>query len=744
MRNATLFAVAAMLAFAAPASAQCTGTEGVDFDRVTVREINTIPQANIDQLNAAGASLTTEQVTALVKSPLEGDRVEFSAVILTDPLKSGLATANAGVPGRIHVFMRDLAAETEGVAGMGIQIVDSRGDGSIQGFFAGDQVTVCGEVTYFNSTLQLAPESISSLPNAATLSAATLAPVVVRTGDIHDAFSVDGTTRSQIDWNVFSDFNNQYVRFESVELIQGVQGTNGRPNLLFSTSGDDATVRSYDTSVCFRNDRDETYFPVNQEPACNQTDFTTPATGVVNVQGFLTIAGTFDAFSSSVPPGGTFSISPFEPTDFEIAVAPPIVTVQDTAVPSSTGGASIVATVVPGTAGNTIASVVADYTTSSGASGQITLTNSSGDTYQGTITGLAAGEFVTYTVTATDNQTASSTSRTVSRRVVDGAISSIVDIQSTPDGGVGESGIVTADPIAFDLDAVVQTAFSTTNSAGTSTTYTASIQDDPTLGPFTGIEIFFGDTDPGLEAGDRVTITEARVEERFGLTRLVDVTFSETGTGDPYPAKVVSTVLFSGDDGQDAYEQHEGLLLRFEDVTVADENADDSDAQPTRNFGEFTITSDGGTSAVRVDDASDGVAQDFNTTLTVGRRLESIEGLLTYTFSNFKLLPETSADVMFAVAVGTGPGESTVGITGSYPNPTAGTTRVRFELAAPGEVSLAVFDAMGRQVATVAEGSFGAASHDVSVDLGGLATGVYVLRLEAGGEIATSRLSVIR
>ena len=743
MRLPTLLGLATALALLAPsAQAQCTGTAGTDFQRVTVREINQVPQSNIDQLNAAGADLTTAQIATLVASPFTGQRVEFTAVLLSDPLKSGLASAVNGVPGRIHVFMRDTAAETEGVAGQGIQIVDNRGDGTIQQFFVGDQVTVCGEVTYFNATLQLAPESINAVPNPITLSDATLAPVVVETDEIHDTFQVDGTTRSQVDWSVYSDFVNQFVRFESAELLQGIPaGSNGRPNMLFSTSGDDATIRSYDTSVCFRNDRGPDYFPPGQEPACNQTDFTPPPTGIVNVQGFLTLAGTFDAFTSSVPPGGAFAISPFEDADFEIAVAPPIITLAEPAIPTSASGAALSATVTAGTAGNTVSSVVATFTTSGGGSGQVTLSNGgSGNVYTGTITGLAAGQFVTYTVTATDDQNAAATTQPVTRRVLDGPVSSIFDVQVTPDGGVGASGVTTSGPVAFDLDARVQSAFQSGNN------YYANIQDDPTLGPFSGVWVFFGTTDPGLQPGDRINVSEARVEERFELTQLSSVTFTETGSGDPYPFKDLSTVAFNGADGRDTAEQHEGMSLSFANVTVVATNAD----APSGPFGEFLFSSDGTVAnALRADDFSAGVSyggNDPDEFFDVGEMRTFVRGALYFSFSNYKLAPATTADFgeRMGTAVGTGPGEARVEIVGAFPNPTAGDASVRFSLAEPGPVALRVFDATGREVATVAARDFSADTHDVTADLSGLASGVYVVRLEAGGEVATTRVAIVR
>lgn len=742
MRTASLFLVA-VLALAAPVAAQCTGTEGVDFTRVTLDEVNAIPQANIDALNAAGAALTVEQITDNIQSAFVGERIEFSAIIMTNPVLSGLGSpSGTGAPNRYHVFVRDTAADTEGPAGMGGQLVDGDGisEGAITNFFVGDEVTVCGEVSFFSTAIQINPESISDNNNPRGAGDEILDPVVVTTADIHDTYNVNGDELSQVDWDIYGDFINQYVRFETIELVQGIAG--GRPNMLFSTTGEDASIRSDDISVCFRNDRaSSTYYPGGDTPACvADGDFVPPATGIVNVQGFLALRSTFDAFGSTVPAGGAFAISAFEDTDFEIAVAPPIINVSEVAL-ATPAGLPVQATVLPGTAGNTVASVTLAYTTTSGVSNSIPMSNTSGDLYEATITGLTAGDFVTYSITAVDNEANATTpTAETTRLVVDGAIADIFQVQATADGGVGGSGITTADPIAFNLDAVVQTAFFASPSSS-ATGYYVSIQDDASLSAFSGVQMFFGATDPGLAPGDRVTITQARVVEEFGVTQLEDVTFTTGTPGDPYGPKTVATSIFGGTDGGAALEQHEGLLLRFEDGIIASANADG----PNSNFGEFTISTDGGTTSVRVDDSPEAIPAGYNDSLTPGQTFTSVEGLLTYTFGNFKLFPPTLESLQIdGTSVEGGLETANVRIVGTYPNPAAASVRVRFELAAAGDVSLQVFDAMGRQVATLTEGAFGAARHTVEADLGGLATGVYVVRLVAGSEIATTRLVVVR
>ena len=734
--TATLLALAFALAPQA-AQSQDTCTDS-NSQTVTVREINTIPQANVDALNAAGADVTIAQAQELLTNALEGECVRFTAVLLTDPFKSGIRSLNAqGIPGGIHTYARDVSAATMGEAGMGIQIVDFSGTGLLQQFFVGDEIDVIGRVGVFENTggvaMQLAVESATGTSTTYGADDPLRQPVVITTDDIHDTYDINGDVQSQIDWSAYSDYNGQFVRFENIELLQGVAGD--RPNLLLSSSGQESEINTYDTSVCFRNDRGEDYFPAGQAPDCIDDDFVPPPTGTVNLQGFLIFQGDDGAFNYAVPDGANFAINPFEEEDFEIAVAPPIVSIDDLDIPSPSAGAVIQATVVPGTDGNTIASVVADYTTSSGASGQVALSNTSGDQYEGTIMGLSANEFVTFTVTATDNTNAASVTDPRTLRVIDGPVSSITDVQVTPDGGPGASSIQTGAAVPFDLDAVVQTSYM----AGSR--FQATIQDDPDLGGFTGVLMDFGSTDPGLSVGDRINISSARVTEFRDATQLTDVEFMVTGSGDPYPAKVVTTDLFNGALGDETAEQHEGILLRFEDVSITSTNPDEG----VGDFGEFAFSSDGtADNELRADDASNAFASDFNNSLTVGQALSSIEGYLSFSFGNYKLIPTEESDVQFSVSTEGGIESATLRILGSYPNPAGATVRVRFELDVPGVATLALYDVTGRQVAALAEGAFGAATHDVAADLGALAAGVYVLRLEAAGEIATARLAVVR
>jgi plastocyanin len=78
------------------------------------------------------------------------------------------------------------------------------------------------------------------------------------------------------------------------------------------------------------------------------------------------------------------------------------------------------------------------------------------------------------------------------------------------------------------------------------------------------------------------------------------------------------------------------------------------------------------------------------------------------------------------------------------PNPAREQTAIRFTLAAGADVRLAVYDALGREVAVLVEGPLAAGAHTAPLDARALPAGVYVYRLTAGGQAAAGRLTVVR
>lgn len=80
----------------------------------------------------------------------------------------------------------------------------------------------------------------------------------------------------------------------------------------------------------------------------------------------------------------------------------------------------------------------------------------------------------------------------------------------------------------------------------------------------------------------------------------------------------------------------------------------------------------------------------------------------------------------------------------NFPNPFNPVTEIRFELAQSENVSLVVYDLLGREAAVLARGYREAGKHQVLWDGGGSASGVYLCVLRAGTSIETRRMMLLR
>lgn len=69
-----------------------------------------------------------------------------------------------------------------------------------------------------------------------------------------------------------------------------------------------------------------------------------------------------------------------------------------------------------------------------------------------------------------------------------------------------------------------------------------------------------------------------------------------------------------------------------------------------------------------------------------------------------------------------------------WPNPAGTTTRLRVQMHKPGTLQISAVDARGRKLQSMFHGQRGAGSHELVLDLSGLNSGTYFLRLENSGQ----------
>lgn len=80
----------------------------------------------------------------------------------------------------------------------------------------------------------------------------------------------------------------------------------------------------------------------------------------------------------------------------------------------------------------------------------------------------------------------------------------------------------------------------------------------------------------------------------------------------------------------------------------------------------------------------------------------------------------------------------------NYPNPFSATTAIKFSIKEAGEVKVAVYDVLGREVRLVANRNFAAGTHTLSFDAEGLPNGTYFYKMIAGDNSLSGKMVVIR
>jgi hypothetical protein len=80
----------------------------------------------------------------------------------------------------------------------------------------------------------------------------------------------------------------------------------------------------------------------------------------------------------------------------------------------------------------------------------------------------------------------------------------------------------------------------------------------------------------------------------------------------------------------------------------------------------------------------------------------------------------------------------------SFPNPFNSTTTIRYSLPIPSHVSLTVYDPLGRRVASLLDGNEQAGFHSVNLKADDLPSGLYFVKLNAGGQAFTRKVMLVK
>jgi hypothetical protein len=85
-----------------------------------------------------------------------------------------------------------------------------------------------------------------------------------------------------------------------------------------------------------------------------------------------------------------------------------------------------------------------------------------------------------------------------------------------------------------------------------------------------------------------------------------------------------------------------------------------------------------------------------------------------------------------------------VALNQNFPNPFNPSTTISFALPRTENITLKVYDMLGREVATLVDGREDAGEHSVKWNAEGFASGVYFCRMQANGIVLTQKILLVR
>lgn len=583
-------------------------------------------------------------------------------------------------------------------------------------------------------------------------------PKLVNITDFGTGDYQNGGTINYIDGE---KYEGMYVELRNVTVASGI--ANRQPWSVVDENGNKLYMRDF--SNFFTTDPAQMLDTGYRHPA-----FGTP---VNYIRGVIINANNEGAFGSQIP----YAIVPIYPNDLSLGNTPPII-----ANPSRNPGVP-----TPGVNVLTTCSITDDISVTSaqllyrinrGPYTTVTMA-AAGNIYSGTIPQQPLGTLVEYIFRAQDNSGGvrilpqDSAKSKLYYYVKASDSLSIQDVQYCPNNGGrsayenfdvrGVEGIVTAD--TSDIR-----AFSYSGAGGSQTSPRRVYIQNGT-GPWSGIWISGDATDP-LKRGDRVRV-KGTVQENFSVTRINVTSASNVvvlSQNNPLPnVQNVTTneIANNKQDGDSTVEKWESVFIRFNTPVVINcVNAATGIACTTveplidttfrRNFGEILV-SDVTQNPARIELQDGNITYSNNWNglgstppnilLTKNDSISFVQGILYFSFSNYKTCPRRNSDFGTVTPVDITHNSEIVqnyNLSQNYPNPFNPTTRFNYALPTGSHVTLKIYDILGREIQQLVNGFNPAGSYIVEFNATALASGVYFYRLEAIGTNGTRFLDTKR
>lgn len=223
-------------------------------------------------------------------------------------------------------------------------------------------------------------------------------------------------------------------------------------------------------------------------------------------------------------------------------------------------------------------------------------------------------------------------------------------------------------------------------------------------GAWNGVYVY-QNAEPTVTIGDSVYIKEALVDEYYNLTELKNPVIEILNSGN----SIVTNEIALGD----VDESYEGVYFVVKDVECS---------EAVNNYGEW-IVKDANDNTLKLDDVM------YAYTPAVGDKFESIAGVLTYSFSEYKLLPRSAEDVVVKTSIK----DADFSNIGIYPNPFKNSLTVD---GLSNATQISISNILGQQVMNIA-----VTNSRMDIDAAQLQNGVYLITIvDANNNARTERI----
>jgi hypothetical protein len=728
----------------------------------SIKQLQQVPAESLivaDTLTNFSANSTQLRWT-LQTSPHLGDTVTTVGIVVVPP---GVITYTAGI---WTMLLYDTAASNTRWGGILLRI-NALADttalklGGFLNVTPGDIITLTGVISEFPtqrgfSTTQLAP--LAGKPITIIGSAPLPKPILKNVGDFYTGLFSSG----KIQFSTGEPLEGMYVELRNVTVNNKVNTARGTFSVVDALGNE---ISEYDWTHFFTLGHGTSSLPLYPP----DTNWAKTYAAMGNGLRIDTLRGVITTASGSEGPRG-YRISPIYPGDivFTTNPVPPLVSThrRNPVIVTPNDSVTVGVKVTKQTNGSTPKTVSLLYSVNTGTFSPLPMNFQASDTtYIAVIPKQVAnaavkyfvqvvdsfGQVVKYANSSTNTGIAADTSKGFFFYTSLNRALTIQDVQQTPFtngrsaylGAVTSlSGIITGDTAHIALSPV------TTGS--TNAWYMQS-----TNQPWSGIWLTTADTTTqklmaALRNGDSVTVT-GTVQEQFDVTRLGNITaVTKVSSGNPEPAPVVlPTGTFAVSNGVRSAEQYEGMLVKFNGVTVTDLNptfSDDTEYNVKDNTSSPLVVQWSGKYSYsnRAADSTTG-----KTILKLGTKIGSLTGIVYFSFNQYKIVPRTNADFVgvstTSVAERSGSAvPASYELSQNYPNPFNPSTVIQYGLPTAGMTTVKVYNVLGQDVATLVNEIQAPGMYTVRFNASSLSSGVYFFRVQSGSFSAVKRMMLLK